>query len=153
MPPAVSLDCSLLGSFLTVKKGFSQIARFMSKLNAGSMAAYDAKVAFKAMFELSLFYSSGVTWISEQDCESLHQLAHPAWLRAIGYNAQFPNAVAHAPWGIGGVYMVHFYVMRGIQGLALFLGHLRASMEVRKLIHVGIEVFHLISGTSWCFFA
>ena len=70
----------------------------------------------------------------------------------MGYHSHFPKAIASAPWWIGGVEMIQFYVAQGTNGLELLLGHLRSNTEFGKLTYIGIEVFCLISGTSWFFF-
>ncbi len=127
-----------------------KILRFNAKLQKHFLTTYESMVAMRTWFEPSIYYASGVTRFTPDQCEQLQKLAWPAWLRALGYSSIFPKAVAHAPNEFGGIAMAHMLIMQGVKGLEMMLVHLRACTKVRKMITIGLEYLQLIAGTSTC---
>ena len=127
-----------------------KISRFTLKLKMNYLTTYEARLALKTMFNTSIYYSFGVTSFTEVECEELQKPSRPAWLQVLGYNSQYLQAVAFAPWWIGGIEMLQPFIVQGLKGLTLFMGHVRLQTQVGKLITVGLEFFRLIVGTSSC---
>ncbi len=114
------------------------------------LSTSEAVIAYRTMFVPSLTYSAGVTWLTKKQCEEIQKIARPAWLQAMGFNRNFPIAVAQAPRSWGGIGILDHFCEQGIRGLFTFMGHFKSGSEIGKMVVIGYETYRLIVGLPEC---
>ncbi len=127
--------------------------KFANRLLSANLTSAEASLAYHTMFLPGMLYSSGITWLSRQQCETIQKIARPAWLNALGFNRHFPQAVAYAPRKWAGLALAHHYHEQGFRGVFTFVGQVKSNSEVGKIVTIGMEYFRMIVGFEACPFA
>jgi hypothetical protein len=122
-----------------------QVATLISQSKLTRLEAY---MAYHLCWIPAVSYSFGITTIPNKALVSIQSHPTMAFLQKMGFNRNFPRAVAVGPRDMGGLALRNLPIEQGIARIINILKHVYNRTETGKLILIALNFLQRDAGTA-----